>query len=412
MSKLYSFSDPVVKEQDSCSASSVSNICSQTRITWEPKLSTGLDTLKMTFWFDFSNSNLFDALISAKNKAQEEDKDSEPVNLGGHEFNVMRTGVQMFQFRLIRGDIRILFSPRKHTSNIPNCRLEIGSLSSWTPGYNEVYKNFVKMMELLGGVLCKEKVSEPHLTVDLIGVDIKDTPVAQQEHWVTRAHTFSAHCKHKKLTGVSIGSGDLMLRIYDKVEELKISRHKIDTFLDLWGIEDLEAAPVTRIEFQLRRSILKEFKIAGKAHPINTLEDLNECLSSVWSYLINEWARLSDKPVDRDHNHQSRAQNHEIWQLLHDADFSGGQIAIRSTTNPICDLPSLRLQMAGLGMTIAAALGRASDDLESIIAFSQGALEATIRRLFKDKKDFIKRMDRKHNRLSTPFQDSLDVAFA
>ncbi len=268
-------------------------------------------------------------------------------------------------------------------------------------------QNFLKMIELLGGVFCKERVSEPHLTVDAIGVDIKDIPVDRQDHWITRAHTFSAHCKHKKLTGVSIGSGDLMLRIYDKVEELQNSKHKVDTFLDVWGLPDLDEAQVVRVEFQLRRSILKEFKIAGKAHPINTLEDLNNCLSSIWSYLINEWARLSDKPVDRDHNHQQRAKIHDFWQLLNDADFKGSEIAIRSTVNPICDLPSLRLQMAGIGMTIAAALGRASDDIESIIAFSQGALEATIRKLFTNRKDFIKRMDRKYNRLSIPFQDAV-----
>ncbi len=142
MAKLYTFSAPFVKEQSSCSASQIPNAGSQTRITWEPRLSTGLDTLKMSFWVDFSSSNLFETLISAKNKAQDEDKDSEPVNLAGHDFNVMRTGAQMFQFRLIRGDVRILLSPRKHTSDIPNCRLEIGSLSCWTPGYNEVYKNF------------------------------------------------------------------------------------------------------------------------------------------------------------------------------------------------------------------------------------------------------------------------------
>jgi hypothetical protein len=97
---------------DSVNGKGLQNEGSQTRITWEPRIATGLDTLKMTFWVDFSSSLLFHQLEAAKKQAQEEDVDSVPVDLGGYEFNCMRTGVQMFQFRLVRGDIRILLSPR------------------------------------------------------------------------------------------------------------------------------------------------------------------------------------------------------------------------------------------------------------------------------------------------------------
>ncbi len=385
---------------------------SQTRTTWEPRLATGLDTLKMTFWVDFSNSLLFHQLEEAKKKAQNLDIESEPINLGDYEFNVMRTGVQMFQFRLVRGDIRVLLSPRKHTSNIPNCRLEIGSVSCWTPGYNKVVEDFKAMLEMLGGVFCKEKVSEAHLCADAIGQDIKKLPVANQDQWITRAQTFSPHYRHRKLTGVSIGSGDLMLRIYDKVEELKKkSQHKIIPFMQIWGLDDIEKAKVTRIEFQVRRSILKEFKFNGQTKRIDTLEDLNNSLSSIWSYLVEEWAKLTETPVDRKHNHQSRAGTHEFWEQIREADFSGDEDVERVTSSPMCDLVALKLQMAGIGMTIAAALGRKKDDLETIIAFSQGALEGTIRGLFKDKDDFIKRMERKVNRVQ-PFRDALAVAHA
>jgi hypothetical protein len=264
------------------------------------------------------------------------------------------------------------------------------------------------MIECLGGVYCKERVSEFHPCADVIGQDIKKTPVDRQDHWITRAQTFSLHCRHRKLTGVSIGSGGLMLRIYDKVEEIKrVSQHKKEPFMEVWGLNDFESAQVTRVEFQLRRSIIKEFKVDGKVKPIDTLEDLNNSLSSVWSYLINEWARLCDNSVDRENNHQSRAENSELWDYLKKADFSGCVTAIRRTVLAICDIRSLRLQMAGIGMTIAAAMKREKKDVDSIIAFSQGVLEGTIRELFHDTADFVKRMERKINRVA-----SLDDPFA
>ncbi|MGV1098704.1 hypothetical protein ACUUL3_04755 [Thiovibrio sp. JS02] len=371
-----------------------------TRMTWGPRIATGLDTLKMSFWVDFSSSRLFESLERAKQTAQEEDKDFEPVDLGGFEFNVSRSGVSMFQYRLIRGDIRFLVSTRTHTSNMPNCRLEIGSVSCWLPGYNRQYEDFVKMVEFLGGFVVKERVSEVHLCVDLIGQDIKETPVGNMDYWITRAVTFSPHFTHRKLTGVSIGSGDMMLRVYDKIQEMKtVSRHKIEPFMQIWEVDSIEDLDVTRVEFQVRRSILKEFKFLG-GKPINTLNDLNNSLSSLWSYLINDWARLTSAPVDREHNHQSRAESHSIWQQLKKADFSGLLHVVRSTVETVCDMESLRLQMAGLGMSLAAAIGRSRKDVEQIIASAQGFLEGTIRRLFReDEEDFAKRMDKKHNRL-------------
>lgn len=372
----------------------------QTRITWGPRIATGLDTLKLSFWVDFSSSLLFDSLEKAKQTAQQEDKDYEPVDLGGFEFNVSRSGVSMFQYRLIRGDIRFLVSTRSHNSSMPNCRLEIGSISCWLPGYNHQYQNFVKMIEFLGGVLVKERVSEAHLCVDLLGVDIKDTPVGDMNYWITRAVTFSPHYTHRKLTGVSIGSGDMMLRVYDKIQEMKtVSRNKIEPFMQIWEVDSLDDLEVTRVEFQVRRSILKEFKFFG-SKPVNTLADLNNSLSSLWAYLINDWARLTFAPVDREHNHQSRAESHPVWQHLKKADFSGLLHVVRSTVESICDVHSLRLQMAGIGMSLAAAMGRSRKDVEQIVAFAQGFLESTIRRLFRDdEEDFGKRMDRKYNRL-------------
>ena len=319
----------------------------------------------------------------------------------------MRSGTHLFSFRLERGDIRVLLSRRPHTTNIQNCRLEIGSLSCWVPGYNQAYQEFIEMMEFLGGVFTKELLSECHLCADYVGLDIGAVPVADQNYWVTRARNYSVYYESRNLTGVDIGKGGkLMLRVYDKIREIKSrSRHKMDTFLFLWGIGGIDCTPVTRFEFQVKRKALHQFRLEGKDSPIKTLADLNASLSSLWAYLTTEWVRLTAAPVDRKNKHQTRVASHKYWTELMTADFAGGVDVFRKTGSSLCDLPSLKLQMAGIGMTIAAALGQSKDDVESIITFSQDAIEGTIRGLSRNKTDFTKRMARKINRV-VPFRDA------
>lgn len=170
-----------------------------------------LDTLRLSMWVDWGSSNLLDRLEIVKNLAQQGEYESEPVDLAGHSWNVMRSGTSRFTFRLARGDIQILINRRKATGSIPNTRLEIGSASCWSPGFRTIYDEVVKLIELYGGAVCKERVSEVHLATDFIGQDLRALPVAKMEHWITRAYDFQPHYSRRKLTGVSVGKGDFML---------------------------------------------------------------------------------------------------------------------------------------------------------------------------------------------------------
>lgn len=375
---------------------------SQARITCEPRVANCLDTLKISFWVDWSGSPLLDHLELAKLKAQDGEQDSFPIKLAGHEWNCMRTGTRLFNFHLKRGDVQILFNRRSFDGVIPNARLEIGSQSCWTPGFSSVYDNFIKMIVLFGGGIVKERVSEFHMASDCIETSLQDLPVARQEQWITRAHKFSVNYDRGKFTGISVGKGDLMLRIYDKVQELRTqSTHKQPIFKEVWGMKTFDEKPVTRIEFQVRRAALREF-----SPKVDTLDDLKNSLSSLWHYLTNEWCRLAMAPVDTENKHQARAIIHPFWGQVQGVVWSGDSEVVRKKIYPVKDLEKIRGQLVGLVQSVAAILKREPDDIEGIIAFGQGYIESGLRRLYKDRPaEFVKRMRRKKNEGLCPFLD-------
>ncbi len=163
---------------------------SQTRITCDSSVANCIDTLKINFWVQFNDLDFFDELEEAKLKAQSDDVDSEPVELGNVDWNCMRTGTRLFSYRLLRGDIKLLLSNRKPTSNLPNVRMEIGSISCWVPGYVPTYEKILQVIENLSGKIIKESVSEIHLAADFIGVNINSLPLHKNELWISKAHQF------------------------------------------------------------------------------------------------------------------------------------------------------------------------------------------------------------------------------
>ena len=372
----------------------------QTRLSSKPIVVSAIDTLKISLYLDWSSEIFFDQIQAAKETAQEKDQECTPVNFGGFDWNVMRSGAHAYTFRLISGDIRLLLSRRKVSaeSTFPNAILEIGSMSCWAPGYQNIHGGILRMLEMLGGVVCKEIVSEVHLCVDSIGQSLKKLPCTDQDYWVTRAHRFGVFHDRRKLTGITIGKGDIMLRIYDKVEELRSkSTHKQGFFAEAWGLDTYDAEDVTRIEFQLRRKVISQFK-----PEINTLADLQEHLGTLWKYCTEEWCRLTETPVDRNHN-QGKAKTHPFWHLVNKAKWSGRKFCERVTQQLHGDIEKLLSQAAGISLSIAAYFGRQPEDIEGVVAYSQNHIERSIRGLWRDKADFVERMQKKINRLADPF---------
>ena len=87
--------------------------------------------------------------------------------------------------------------------------------------------------------------------------------------------------------------------MYDKVAEVEQQSDKVWFFI-LWG----QDRDVWRIEWQVRKAVLREFGIV-------TVEDLRKCQGDLLRYLCAEHTTLRVPTGDED---RSRWALHRLWQ--------------------------------------------------------------------------------------------------
>lgn len=359
----------------------------------------GVDFLKVNYWLQWHEFNFLEIMDHMKRMLQDtEDEQVAVFRSKGLEWNLQRTGTSKFTYRLKSGDVTLLFSRRAPQGNIPNFRLEIGSLTAQTSLLQTV-NDIRHWLERQGAEFQKERVAEVHLAADFIGLDIKTLDIENQDRWIQRSHSFSPYYEHRKLTGISMGKGDFMLRLYDKVAELKRAEHKQEVFRDLWKVTTFNDHPVTRVEYQLRRPVLKEFNHLEYCNGIDTVKQLFFALRAIWKYATTDWARFMNTMIDRDNKHQSRALYSDFWGIVRAVAWTGIAELRREKKTKHKDIEALRKQARGILMSVAAFFVQSSEEIDEIVRHSQELIEKDLREFFEDRAKFIKRMDTKRNEI-------------
>jgi len=374
------------------------------RITWGSQLATGYDRLKYGLYVAWEKPEILLSLAEAKERAKEING---PVTISFSEhgdlvFNCHPTGRKGgYNYHLSRADVNIFFSTRKDT-NTPNIWVDIGSQSCWSPGYNNIIKEVTRLVAALSGHIVKDVVSEVHLCTDFVGLDIEELPIERSEYWVTRANRFHTYQDRTRLSGITIaqtmgelppgnkdsvllqetgitfGTGDIMLRIYDKTLELKRSAAKQSVFASVWQNDSYDDQPVTRVEYQLRRDVLRQLQV-------NTLHDLKKKRSGVWKYCTQEWTRFALEPVDRKNRHQDRAVLHPWWSKVQKADFKTLFVELhRIKIEPARNSKTLLDQSGGCLISTLIIQG-VTPTVENFKAQAQGLIDSYFDRLSKEK---------------------------
>ena len=119
-----------------------------------------------------------------------------------------------------------------------------------------------------------------------------------EDHFVTRATKDSRHRSRGEVQTFTFGKGDVVLRVYDKVAEIREQSGKV-WFFELWGRD----SEVWRIEWQVRKPVLKRFGI-------RTFDDLQAQMRDVLSYLALEHDTLR---VPQEDSNRSRWPLHRLW---------------------------------------------------------------------------------------------------
>lgn len=366
----------------------------QARITCSPQVVTGVDKLKVSVWLDWAHPAIFERLANEKKSLQETSHNCRAIRLSQSEtfnsYSLHRTGTQKFSYRLTTADITILLSSRPGTSALHNAQIEIGSLSCQIDAQG-IYREIIKALNALGASVVREKVSEVHLAADLVGLPMEKTDFANSEKWIKRADKFSVFFHRDRLSGISLGTGDIMFRAYDKILEMKTKREtaKQEFFAKKWGLANIDEIEVTRCEFQLRRPVLKQFTV-----PVDTVSEIFDNLQALWGYCTHEWARFCASSVDRKNKNQSLSKLSEYWQLVQSAFFSrGAKIAGRVRQICVKNIDALSQQFRGLAMSLVASHGVIGTHVRDVVHVAQRIIKQELEDFYiRDPSEFMRRM--------------------
>jgi hypothetical protein len=375
----------------------------------------GLDFLKVSLHLDWKNPEFMTMLQDFKEEFNEEELNKNPDAkerslefCGGMSFNMQRTGAGNYSYVLKCGDITFLFSNHKANAQFPNCRIEIGSMSCWHPGWLHLFETITAWLRSQGASFVKQKVTELHLCADLLGAAYDLTGFTNKERWTSHCNKGTQHFEDWQYNYLSLGKGDFMFRCYNKTGELDPESAKHDFFHDLWRANTgHDVKHVTRLEFQIRRTIIKKLGI-------KSVSDLRQKLNSLWAYCVGDgdenkgWCRFLDRemtPTDRKNKNHQRYETDSLWETVRNIRFNGGRThhLVRDKTQHV-NIDLLLKMMAGCASSVCGAVGLAEEDHAGHIKFAADLLRDQMGKNFqKDPNEYKRKIKTKHNAAEITF---------
>ncbi len=272
----------------------------------------GFDTLEFGLNVENYESSLrphLDIFKKFKDEAQEIGVEK-TLLLNNVALTVHRTGKRFYPYRLSCDDFIIFFADKELKTNPP---VFVHFLSGyiWSFGLAGAYKNFAGWFETLTDSYYRNQVSRVDICADSDSVVFKQIDT---KGVITRARkkedcfVSGEHTNGRRFSGFRVGiGGPLLARIYNKTMEIQKSGK--DWFKQIWREHGWnEEKDVWRVEFQLRREVLKEFSI-------NTIEDLLEKEEGLWAYLTHEWFTIRQPSRDN----VSRWKIKRKWNVIQKA---------------------------------------------------------------------------------------------
>ena len=187
--------------------------------------------------------------------------------------------------------------------------VSIGSITLMKQGHVKAWNSVKGLLTCLGFETISDVVSRVDLCVDLPNVNMMPVQkCVEDERIICRAGKYGEFGTFESMETYYRGKGPMMVRIYDKANEVKDDPIKKAVMVKMrWGDEVDEAV---RVEFQLRRKTL------SKRFSIKSTDELFKNLGTISKWSTEKWFRLTDRRVDRKNKNQSRARNCEFWNVV------------------------------------------------------------------------------------------------
>ena len=222
---------------------------------------------------------------------------------------VVKPGGSGFYTVTIENDLlRLELGNRSPSSLSPSVYVQMRSEFLWLVGLREAHEAVVNLMNpIFKGGPEREQVSRADLFADFV-LPKGSNPI-DVEKIVTKAAGDDTRRSHKKISSYRVGTGDIVVRIYDKSRKAR-KEGKLWLF-DLWGLDQSRKdVTVWRVECQLRRQALKEFGI-------ESFEDLLNCSQAIWRYCTTDWFSMREL----DSENVSRRTPTEFWRMVQAAEI-------------------------------------------------------------------------------------------
>jgi hypothetical protein len=177
----------------------------------------------------------------------------------------------------------------------PNFYVKYSSQALWRESAFLLHEKFLQWISSIGYVSYKmESLSRVDFNFDY------NLPIIDfnEDSFVSYSSKDSQYRQDGVVQTFTFGKGDIVLRVYDKVAEIKQQSDKVWFYL-LWE----QAENVWRIEWQVRKSILKQFGII-------TFNDLKNRQGDLLHHLASEHDTLR---IPTNDSNASRWPLHPLW---------------------------------------------------------------------------------------------------
>jgi len=356
-------------------------------------LASGIDSLTLAVELQWADDQAFRRLAELKEEAKKQVED-EPITVAVGEgtaaarFVVKPHGSNGYEWLLVGKEMAIKLGSWLEAKQRPSAMVDLRAELLWTHGPDAAVERVRQVLGAMGAKVERMKPSRLDLCVDVLLPGATWTAQLDQ-HFVTRARGTDTHRKNGDLSGFSIGKGAASARIYDKAREIREKSHK-DWMFDVWKLPAVpEGHRVVRVEFQLRRDMLREGKL-------QTWEDVRERLPRAWAYCCRRWLRLVVNP--KVHHTQ---QEPLPWWLLVEEGFAGAQQAEPLIREKAINTDRRRLAAQSIGtLSSIAALDlideqRTEETTLDRTSFLRSALAKAQAHASIDDEEFTRRVDRK-----------------
>lgn len=294
-------------------------------------LISGFDTIECAYYMVPTDNYCLDFIELAAQKEsliKAKINKPKPIKLGSEEFLLSSHGTLSGYPFLIENDA---FFIQFGEFNRPNFFVKFRSIALWHNDALNLHHRFLDWAASVGLMQSQpERLSRVDYAFDyhipLIDFD--------ENSFVSRASKDSQYRKDGKVQTFKFGTEQVVLRVYNKVDEINEKSQKSWLF-KLWGIDQ----DVWRIEWQVRKDQLRSLGISS-------FESLNERQGDLLRLLVIEHTTLRIKAND---TNRSRWSLHPLWlDLIEQVNQMQGLGVVRDL-NPL-DLYDERLTRIGMSV--------------------------------------------------------------